>query len=111
MSRTIYKTARYWQRVFDLLDTSERKRGTLEPVFIARGTVLHENWGVAFEQMVQMMYWADLISRYQPDHKTTTDRNMQISDANLFRLIAVDLNTTPAHIKSIVEKDPDYYAL
>lgn len=98
----------HWNEVFELLDTIGNR---YDPEFAARGTVLHENWGVAFEQVVQMMYWADVISRYRDDHPTTTDRNMQISDTNLFRLIAVDLHTTPSHIKSIVEKDPDYSAV
>lgn len=107
----IYKTASYWDKVFELLDTTELKKGGSTPIFMARGTILHENWGVAFEQVVQMMYWVDLISRYQPGHVSTTDKNMIVSDNVRFRLLAYELNTTPEHIRSIVEKDPEYNAI
>ena len=106
-----YKTTSYWNKVFELLDTTELKRGGSTAIFMARGTILHKNWGVAFEQVVQMMYWVDLISRYQPDHVSTTDKNMIVSDNTIFRLLAYELNTTPEHIRSIVEKDLEYNVL
>jgi hypothetical protein len=107
---TSFMSREHWDKVHALLDTVDNRRAEkeVEPKFGARGTVLHENWGAAFEQVVHMMYWVDRICRYSEGHKTTAANNTPVSSDTLLRLIAFDLKTTPQHIHGVMLKDPDY---
>lgn len=79
----------HWDNVFELLDTIGDR---YNPKFMARGTVLLENWGTTFIQVVEMMYWADMLGGTQRKDNTGT-----------IKFLARELSTTADFIESLLE--------
>lgn len=95
----------HWKNVFNLLDQVQVRYA---PRFGMRGTQLHEKWGAAYEQVVNIMYWADRLARNSPSHESTTARSSAVRNYVHLRFIAYELRTTTEAIHAIMLQDPDY---
>ena len=95
----------HWKNVFNLLDQVQVRYA---PRFGMRGTQLHEKWGAAYEQVVNIMYWADRLARNSPLHESTTAQSSAVRNYVHLRFIAYELRTTTEAIHAIMLQDPDY---
>lgn len=98
----------HWKRVFQLVDTVGNR---YTPVFRAKGEALHKVYGDAYEQVVNMMYWVDRISRNSPLRKSQSAKSMIVNNNVHIRFVAYELGTTPEAIHAILLKDNDYKEL
>lgn len=102
---TLSKSDDLWERVLALLSTVSNR---YNPMFRPQGTVLNATWGTAYEKMVNIMYWADKLSRNGLYDLTITDEVLDKRNLKHLQFIASELKTTPYEIHSIMQLDPDY---
>jgi hypothetical protein len=102
---TLSKSDDLWDRVLALLSTVSNR---YNPMFRPQGTVLNSTWGTAYEKIVNIMYWADRLSRNGLYDLTITDEVLDRRNLKHLQFIASELKTTPYEIHSIMQLDPDY---
>lgn len=95
----------HWKQVFTLVDKVQVR---YDPKFGMRGTQLHDKWGAAYEQVVNIMYWVDRLSRNSPINPSTTGKTMAVRNGVHLRHVAYELRTTIDAIHNILLLDPEY---
>lgn len=103
--KTLSTSEDLWDRVLALLSTVSSR---YNPMFRPQGTVLNNTWGTAYEKIVNIMYWADRLSRNGLYDLTITDEVLDKRNLKHLQFIALELKTTPYAIHNIMQLDPDY---
>ena len=102
---TLSRSDDLWDRVLALLSTVSNR---YNPMFRPQGTVLNATWGTAYEKIVNIMYWADRLSRNGLYDTTTTDTLLTMRNKKHLQFIASELKTSASEIHYIMQLDPDY---
>jgi len=102
---TLSESEDLWDRVLALLSTVSNR---YNPMFRPQGTVLRSTWGTAYETVVNIMYWADRLSRNGLSDLNITDEVLAVRNKRHLQFIASELKTTPYEIHTIMQLDPDY---
>lgn len=95
----------HWKNVFKLLDQVQVRYA---PAFHMRGSDIHSKWGTAYEQVINIMYWTDRLSRNGINNESTTGKTMAVRNQVHLRSIAYEMKTTPEAIHAVMLLDPDY---
>lgn len=99
-----------WEEVEDLLDTVQYRK---YPTFEKNGATLLKQWGRAFETVVQMMYWIDVLSASSsgPEYSPMKGKqNYSRSQANRIKFLCNDLHLSEEALILILMKDKGYAA-